>query len=275
MTTQTTNKQGTASDRVLAAVTRTPGLNTTELYERLSGVERATIVRALTYLESKGLVRSVKKARTGWYPDTPPQPAPGVLPGPTKNIWTDYVPPKDDTPARSDALAHERAQSRRGDELVPHAKPAGMCVGALADNRSHQAATLRRDSPITGPTFCKPTGMGAVPEPRQTAPAKPATPKPKVAITLPKVALPIKVQKVAFERLHDEETAEKVRKLRAQGLSFSQIAAVVGVSTSWAHRACARVNPDNNRMPPRQKPPKQAINAPKSKKAAQVAGLRT
>lgn len=56
-------------------------------------------------------------------------------------LWADYVPPK---PAvtRPDAFAHEQAMSRRGDALVVHAKPLGMCVGKLVDSRSHIAATL-------------------------------------------------------------------------------------------------------------------------------------
>ena len=67
--------------------------------------------------------------------------------------------------ARPDALAHEDAPSRRGDELVQHARPLGMCVGTLNDHRNHSAVTLRKESPISGPSFCKASPMPGKPKP--------------------------------------------------------------------------------------------------------------
>ena len=171
--------------KVLAIVERNPGKIVAQLMLHISGLAQPTVRAALRDLEAEGLIRRVPRldGHQAIFAATDQAQAP--LPGPTKNIWADYVPPKPIV-TRPDAFDHEhQAMSRRGDALVLHAKPLGMCVGRLPDHISHQAAKL----------------------PKAAACKKPAEP------------------------------------VRAAPVADGK-------------------NPDNNRMPPRKKPPKQPLSAP-------------
>ena len=127
--------------KVLAIVERNPGKICNQLMLHVSGLAQTTVRAALRDLEAEGLIRRVPRldGHQAIFATTDKAQAP--LPGPTKNIWADYVPPAPIV-TRPDAFAHEQAMSRRGDALVVHAKPLGMCVGKLVDSRSHIAATL-------------------------------------------------------------------------------------------------------------------------------------
>jgi hypothetical protein len=234
-------QQGTASSRVLAYVKLHPGHNAENIYAGMSGIERLTIIRTLEYLKSTGAVKAEKHGRVLlWFVDDAQKQAESdVATSPTRNIWTDYVPPKDEV-VRPGALDHEGAKSRRGDVLVPHQPPITMCVGKLANTISHTAAPL---------------GSGKrKPEPRPVARRQQKRAPQQKAATQ---------QVKAFQRLHGPETIEQVVALRKTGLSYSAICTETGVSISQVQRWCkaAEGNPDNKRMPPRAAPPTAAINA--------------
>jgi DNA-binding transcriptional ArsR family regulator len=150
--------------KVLAIVEKHPGRNCNQLMLHISGLTQPTVRQALRDLADAGLIRRELQLDGHQTIFATTQAAPERLKGPTKNIWVDYVPPKPIV-TRPDAFEHEAAQSRRGADLVPHTKPLGMCVGALADHRNHSAVTLRPESPLnrvqTGRR--KPLGVGRVP----------------------------------------------------------------------------------------------------------------
>ena len=247
-------QQGTASARVLAYVKRNPGQNAESIYAEMSGIERLTIIRTLECLKSTGVVKAEKHGRVLlWFvDDTAKQVESGVATSPTRNIWTDYVPPKDEV-ARPGAMDHEEAKSRRGDTLVPHQPPIPMCVGKLTNQISHTAATL---------------GSG-----KRKADAKPVARQQQEKKPPPKAA---SQQKKAFQRLHGQETIDRVVALRKAGLSYPAIGTETGVSISQVQRWCkaADGNPDNTRLQPHAAPPKAAINAKRTGRPSWVQKMK-
>jgi hypothetical protein len=107
--------------RVLAAVRRTPGVTANALTLSMSGAERTIVSRSLAELEKRGLVER-NGSPSSWYTVeylTGPKPAKRTA------SFATYKPPAMAV-ARPDALAHEAAPSRRGNELVQHSHPLGM-----------------------------------------------------------------------------------------------------------------------------------------------------
>jgi DNA-binding transcriptional MocR family regulator len=114
--------------RVLAAVRRTPGVTANALTLSMSGAERTIVSRSLAELEKRGFVER-KGSPSLWYTVeylTGPKPAKRTA------SFTTYKPTAIEV-ARPDALAHEDAPSRRGDELVQHSRP----LGTLNDHRNN------------------------------------------------------------------------------------------------------------------------------------------
>jgi hypothetical protein len=178
--------KGALRRRVLAAVRRTPGVTVNQLTLIMSGADRSLVNRILSELEERGFVER-KGSPSLWYTV---EYITGPKPEPRTATFIPYKPPAMEV-ARPDALAHELAPSRRGNELVKHARPLGMCVGTLNDHRDHSAVTLRKDSPINGPTFCK-----ANPMPGKPAPLAPKKRVPQAPINAPKKG-PIRYAAVA------------------------------------------------------------------------------
>lgn len=230
--------------RILKLIERHPGSTVNELAMRVSGMTPDNVKKAIERLFSKGTVRREKRGLYVWFVAEQPDAKP--LPGRTKNIFTNYTPPKQEI-ARPDALAHQAIPSRRGDDLEEHKPPASMLQGKLTDKRPHTTAVL---SPIKSATFCK------------------QSPKPPVKRPAPVFEPSKHKQAFAFQRLHDESTVAKALELRAQGVSYPKIAAAIGVSVSSVERWCT-AKPKETRqpveaavkMPPRRKPPQMAFNA--------------
>ena len=229
---------GAVSARVKQVIERHPGLSSSQIHMRMSGVTIETVKKALVRLLLKEQVRREKHGSCyAWHVSEQERP---VLRGPTKNIHVNYEPPPYIV-TRADAFAHEQAKSLRGGQLVPHQKPLDMCVGRLADHISHEAVKLKKPSPLDNVSYQR------TPMP---APLPAATP------------VAAKKQEKAFERLHGDDVVAKVLELKARGKSHRQIQEATGVSRSSVGRMCD-AGKDNNRMPPRQKPPQKPINAPR------------
>jgi hypothetical protein len=147
------NTKGEANRRrILALLQRNPGLTTGEMAASLSGMTRLDARRTVQVMRDMGLITRSAHAPVTWYAAV----AAENVPAPRERTFIPYTQPTME-PARNDASLHELVGSRRGDEVVPHAKPVGMMTGKLGDtgNHSHTQLIKKPVSPLYGNTFCK------------------------------------------------------------------------------------------------------------------------